>query len=87
MSSEAQQVTTMTHDELIERHPLARDLLTALAGEKQLFCYAFEGGAYVRLVIGGDVDTGEALDILGKVIEVKRAELLKARSRSSGREG
>lgn len=41
--------------------------------------YEFEGGAYVTLVICGDVQTGSALDALEAIIRVKRDEIRNAK--------
>lgn len=44
-------------------------------GGRQLGRYDFEGGGYVQIIAGGEVDTEAALDMIQTLLELKRKEL------------
>lgn len=48
---------------------------TAPSNERVVGRYDFEGGAYVRISAGGNIDTEEALDMVETLIQLKRKEL------------
>jgi len=50
-------------------------------GERQLGRWDFEGGSYVRIMIGGDVDTEAALDMVELIVGNKRKELERINAR------
>lgn len=43
--------------------------------ERQIGSYNFEGGASLRIVVSGEIDTEEALDMAQTVIDLKRKEI------------
>jgi hypothetical protein len=43
--------------------------------ERQLASYQFEGGGYVRIIAGGDVDTGTALTMAESLLKLKGEEI------------
>jgi hypothetical protein len=43
--------------------------------ERELCPYNFEGGGYVKIIVGGEIDTDAALDMIETQIKIKRAEL------------
>ena len=49
--------------------------LISATGERQIGRYDFEGGAYVRVSAGGEIDTDAALDMVQTLIDLKRREL------------
>ncbi len=49
-------------------------------GERSMGRYDFEGGAYVRIVAGGEIDTLDALDMVETLVQLKRRELERARA-------
>ena len=55
-------------------HPAALSFEQA-AGERLLGRYDFEGGGSVRVVLSGEMETDEALDMVETLIALKRAEL------------
>ncbi|MCB2100131.1 MAG: hypothetical protein KDE22_04630 [Rhodobacterales bacterium] len=48
--------------------------------ERPLARYDFEGGGYIRISAGGNVDTEEALDMAETMIKLKRAEIAKRKA-------
>jgi hypothetical protein len=49
--------------------------------ERPIGRYDFEDGSYVRIIVGGDIGTDAALDMVATLIELKRRELAKGKSR------
>ncbi len=49
--------------------------------ERPIGRYDFEDGSYVRIIVGGDVGTDAALDMVATLIELKRKELAKRKPR------
>lgn len=49
--------------------------------ERPIGRYDFEGGAYVRIVVGGDMDTESVLDMAETLIDLKRKELARRTQR------
>jgi hypothetical protein len=43
--------------------------------DRSLGIWEFEGGAFVQIVVGGDVATAEALDMVETLVALKRKEL------------
>jgi hypothetical protein len=52
------------------------------SSERPLARYDFEGGAYVRIVMSGDIETEDALNMLDKLISLKREEIKAPKSRA-----
>jgi hypothetical protein len=44
-------------------------------GDRTVSRYDYEGGGYVRISVGGEIDTDEALDMVETLVSLKRAEL------------
>jgi hypothetical protein len=57
--------------------------IQAVANERPIGRYDFEGGAYVRIAAFGDIDTEEALDMVETLIQLKRKELERANKRAN----
>ncbi len=53
---------------------------------RQLGRYDFEGGAFVQILAGGNIDTEAALDMIETLLKLKRAEL-KAKPKTSASSG
>ena len=53
------------------------------SSERPLTRYDFEGGAYVRVVVSGDIETEDALEMLEKLISLKREEIKTGKGRAS----
>lgn len=51
--------------------------------ERPIGRYDFEGGSYVRIVVGGDLDTESALDMAETLIKLKRQELARRTQRDA----
>jgi hypothetical protein len=49
--------------------------LSVAIDDRQIGRYDFEGGAFVRISVSGDIDTEEALDMVQTIIDLKRKEL------------
>lgn len=49
----------------------------------QTLSYDFEGGAFVKIVFSGDIETEEALDMVEILIDLKRKELQRRKSAAS----
>lgn len=45
------------------------------SGGRELVRYNFEGGGFIQVVAGGDIDTAEALDMLDTLVKLKRSEI------------
>jgi hypothetical protein len=54
-----------------------------IVNEREIGRYNFEGGGFVRISTSPTTDTEEALDMAITVIELKRAELLRRKTRDS----
>ena len=50
--------------------------------ERPLARYDFEGGAYIRVVVSGDVETEYAISSLEKLLAMKREEIEQRKRRS-----
>jgi hypothetical protein len=61
---------------------LIKKTITHQMDERELCPYNFEGGGYVKVVVGGGIDTEAALDMIEIQIKLKRAEL-KAKTKTS----
>lgn len=57
------------------------------SAERPIGRYDFEGGAYVRIAVSGDLTTDEALDMVETIVKLKRAELGRAANRANARSG
>jgi hypothetical protein len=55
--------------------PGAQNIPQIQQNERQLASYQFEGGGYVRIIAGGDVDTGTALNMAENLLKLKREEI------------
>jgi len=46
-----------------------------LSADRALGTYHFEGGGFVAIVVGGNVETAEAINMAEQLIDLKRKEL------------
>jgi len=67
----------------IRQEPVSADIGRKIkASERQISLYDFEDGQYVRIVATKEISTEEALDMAETMIELKRKELARKKSRS-----
>ena len=62
---------------------LAPANLAIRQGERNLGRYDFEGGGFVQIVTGGDVDTEHALSMIQTLLDLKRNEINARKAKSS----
>lgn len=53
----------------------------AVSGERPIGRYDYEDGSYIRIVAGGDIDTETALEMVETLIDLKRKELSRRKTR------
>lgn len=68
---ETQMIHAATH---VDRDSFPKSFINQ-GTARQLGRYDFEGGAFVQLLAGGDIDTEAALDMIETLLKLKRAEL------------
>ena len=59
-----------------------KSFIPPLAVSRILATYSFEGGGYVAVVGDGKISTVEMLDMAQRLIDIKRAEIVRLASRS-----
>jgi hypothetical protein len=68
----------------VMRQPASAVPLGKVAGdERPIGRYDYEDGSYVRIMARGDIDTEEALEMVETLIDLKRKELERRKSRES----
>lgn len=53
------------------------------AGERPLARYDFEGGGHIRIMVGGNIETTEALDMVETLLALKRKEIERRKATGS----